>query len=87
MPEGTAPPPAIANRRDYPLPDATDVSFSTTVLPGDTVNVHVNRPAGTFFAKIVGVCADRPRVARDEADERGAIARRRVRHDPSLAHP
>lgn len=34
---------------------ASDVSFSTTVLPGDTVKVHVNRPAESFFAKIVGI--------------------------------
>jgi putative Flp pilus-assembly TadE/G-like protein len=34
---------------------AADVSFSTTVLPGDTISVDVDRPADSFFAKIVGI--------------------------------
>ena len=34
---------------------ASDVTFSTTVLPGDTISVDVDRPADTFFAKIVGL--------------------------------
>ena len=34
---------------------ASDVTFSTTVLPGDTINVDVDRSAGTFFSKIVGM--------------------------------
>ncbi len=34
---------------------ADDVSFSTTVLPGDTISVDVDRPADSFFAKIVGI--------------------------------
>ncbi len=34
---------------------AADVSFSTTVLAGDTINVDVDRPADSFFAKIVGI--------------------------------
>jgi Flp pilus assembly protein TadG len=34
---------------------ASDVTFSTTVLPGDTISVDVDRPADSFFAKIVGV--------------------------------
>jgi hypothetical protein len=34
---------------------ASDVTFSTTVLPGDTISVDVDRPAGTFFSKIVGL--------------------------------
>ena len=34
---------------------ASDVTFSTTVLPGDTISVDVDRPADTFFAKVVGL--------------------------------
>lgn len=34
---------------------AANVSFSTTVLAGDTINVHVEKPADSFFAKIVGI--------------------------------
>lgn len=34
---------------------ASNVFFSTTVLPGDTISVHVKRPADSFFAKIVGI--------------------------------
>jgi len=34
---------------------ASDVTFSTTVLPGDTISVDVDRPADSFFAKIVGI--------------------------------
>jgi len=34
---------------------ASDVTFSTTVLPGDTISVDVDRPADSFFAKIIGV--------------------------------
>lgn len=33
---------------------AGDVSFETTVLPGDTISVDVDRTADSFFAKIVG---------------------------------
>ena len=32
-----------------------NVSFSTTDLAGDTINVHVEKPADSFFAKIVGI--------------------------------
>lgn len=32
-----------------------NVSFSTTVLAGDTIKVNVERPANSFFAKIVGI--------------------------------
>jgi len=34
---------------------AADVTFSTTVLPGDTINVDADRPADSFFAKLVGI--------------------------------
>jgi hypothetical protein len=34
---------------------ASDITISTTVLQGDTISVDVDRPAGTFFAKIVGL--------------------------------
>jgi hypothetical protein len=34
---------------------AADVSFSTTVLAGDTISVDVDRPADSFFSKIVGI--------------------------------
>jgi hypothetical protein len=34
---------------------SANVSFSTTVLAGDTINVNVERPANSFFAKIVGI--------------------------------
>ena len=34
---------------------AANVSFSTTVLAGDTINVNVEKPADSFFAKIVGI--------------------------------
>ena len=34
---------------------AGNVSFSTTVLAGDTINVSVQKPADSFFAKIVGI--------------------------------
>ena len=34
---------------------ASDVTFSTTVLAGDTINVDVDRPADSFFAKIIGI--------------------------------
>ncbi len=34
---------------------AGDVSFSTTVLAGDTISVDVDRSADSFFAKIVGI--------------------------------
>ena len=34
---------------------AANVSFSTTVLAGDTINVDVEKPADSFFAKIVGI--------------------------------
>jgi Flp pilus assembly protein TadG len=34
---------------------AEDVTFSTTVLPGDTISVDVDRSADSFFAKIVGM--------------------------------
>lgn len=33
---------------------ADDVTFETTVLAGDTIAVDVDRPADSFFAKIVG---------------------------------
>jgi hypothetical protein len=32
-----------------------NVSFSSTVLPGDTIHVSVQKPADSFFAKIVGI--------------------------------
>jgi hypothetical protein len=32
-----------------------NVSFSSTVLPGDTIKVNVEKPADSFFAKIVGI--------------------------------
>jgi hypothetical protein len=34
---------------------AGDVTFSMTVLPGDTISVDVDRPADSFFSKIIGV--------------------------------
>lgn len=34
---------------------AEDVSFSTTVLAGDTISIDVDRPADSFFAKLVGI--------------------------------
>ena len=34
---------------------AADVTFSTTVLPGDTISVDADRSADSFFAKIVGI--------------------------------
>jgi hypothetical protein len=34
---------------------SANVSFSTTVLAGDTINVNVEKPANSFFAKIVGI--------------------------------
>ena len=34
---------------------ADDVTFETTVLAGDTIAVDVDRPADSFFAKIVGI--------------------------------
>jgi Flp pilus assembly protein TadG len=34
---------------------ADDVNFETTVLAGDTIAVDVDRPADSFFAKIVGI--------------------------------
>ena len=61
---------------------ASDVSFSTTVLPGDTVNVHVNRPAGTFFAKIVGLdsvaVGSTPRLAQVFRARRAGLHRSRL---------
>jgi hypothetical protein len=34
---------------------AEDVTFSTTVVQGDTIRVTVDRPAESFFAKVVGI--------------------------------
>ncbi len=34
---------------------AANVSFSTTALAGDTIKVSVEKPAESFFAKIVGI--------------------------------
>lgn len=33
----------------------SNVTFSSTVLQGDTIRVKVERPAGTFFSKIIGL--------------------------------
>jgi len=35
--------------------DASNVSFSTAVMAGDTIEVNVERPAPGFFSKIVGI--------------------------------
>jgi hypothetical protein len=35
--------------------DADDVNFSTTVLPGDTIEVVVERDAPGFFARVAGI--------------------------------
>jgi hypothetical protein len=34
---------------------AANVSFSTTVVPGDTIEVTLERPAPGFFSKVIGV--------------------------------
>ena len=34
---------------------AADVTFSTTVLAGDTISVEAERPADSFFTKIIGI--------------------------------
>lgn len=34
---------------------ASNVSFSTTVMPGDTISVDVERPAPGFFSKVIGI--------------------------------
>ncbi len=34
---------------------AANVSFSTTAIAGDTISVNVQKPASSFFAKIVGI--------------------------------
>lgn len=35
--------------------NAGDISFSTRVLPGDTINVKFQKPAPGFFSKVVGI--------------------------------
>ncbi len=34
---------------------SANVTFSTTVLAGDTIHVNVEKPADSFFAKVVGI--------------------------------
>jgi hypothetical protein len=35
--------------------EASDVTFSTTMIPGDTISVKVDRPAPGFFSKVIGI--------------------------------
>ena len=71
---------------------AANVSFSTTALAGDTIKVSVEKPADSFFAKIVGI--DSVEVgstakARAGVSERGTLGRadRRRREAPVAQLP
>lgn len=37
--------------------ESADVTFSATVLPGDTIKVHAEKPMPGFFAKVFGIAS------------------------------